>query len=209
VGSVDWIALRGRDRYYRLAKRLGVPSRAYFKLAQLNNKYGFLASGARVIDLGSSPGGWLSYELEQVGQMGRIVAVDIDNIKVKSPENLVFIQKDIFNLDPNELLGALGGRANVFLSDLAPRFTGIRSVDIARHYDLALRALELSSQTLDSRGWLVIKLYMSPEVKEFVSMLRQRFERVKLEKPSSSRPSSSEVYAVCHKVCDKVTFVQG
>jgi len=56
---VDWIALRGRDKYYRLAKRLGVPSRAYFKLAQLNNKYGFLVRGSKVVDLGSSPGGWL------------------------------------------------------------------------------------------------------------------------------------------------------
>ncbi|PSN91947.1 hypothetical protein B9Q09_04770 [Candidatus Marsarchaeota G2 archaeon ECH_B_SAG-C16] len=202
MGSVDWIALRGRDKYYRLAKRLGVPSRAYFKLAQLNNKYGFLVRGSKVVDLGSSPGGWLSYELERVGQMGRVVAVDVDNIRVTSHGNLVFIQKDIFDLDPQELLGALGGRADVLLSDLAPRFTGIRSVDIARHYDLASRALGLSSQTLDSRGWFVIKLYMSPDVKEFVGMLRRRFENVKLEKPSSSRPSSSEVYAVCHKVRD-------
>ncbi|MEM0271073.1 MAG: RlmE family RNA methyltransferase [Thermoprotei archaeon] len=194
------MSLRGGDRYYRLAKGLGAPSRAYFKLAHLNKKHSFLARGSRVVDLGSSPGGWVSYELSVVGETGRVVAVDVDELKITPSPNLVFIQKDIFEVEPNNLITALGGMANVFVSDLAPRFTGIRSVDMARHYELISRALELSTQTLRENGWFIVKLFMSAEIHEFIRDLRTRFASVKIEKPQSSRSSSSEVYAVCRQI---------
>lgn len=193
---MDWISHRGNDRYYRLAKRMGQPSRAYFKILQLNRKHGFLRRGARVIDLGSSPGGWVSYELRAVGPSGRVVAVDVQEVRLKHP-SLVFIKKDVFELGAQELLEALGGRADAVLSDLAPRFSGIRSLDVARQIELATRALEIATQTLATHGWFVVKLFMSPEAMEFVRRLRQTFQDTKLEKPPSSRPTSSEIYAVC------------
>lgn len=193
---MDWISQRGNDKYYRLAKRLGQPSRAFFKLAQINRKYRFLDRGRRVIDFGSSPGGWVGYELERVQPDGRVVAVDLQDIRLKHPL-LVFLKRDVFELSPQELLEALGGRADVVLSDLAPHFTGIRSVDMARHFDLATRALELATQTMNPQGWFLVKLFMSQDAAGFIRKLNQTFESVKIEKPPSSRSTSSEIYAVC------------
>lgn len=194
--SVGWISQKGNDPYYRLAKRLGQPSRAYFKLFELDRKYRLLGFGAKVIDLGSAPGGWVGYELKKVGSKGRVVAVDLRDLMITHPR-LIFIKRDVFELKPQELLEALGDWADALLSDLAPNFTGIRSVDMARQIELANRALELALETLEPKGWFVVKLFMSPEATEMFRGLRNIFEWVKLEKPSSSRPSSSEVYAVC------------
>lgn len=193
---MGWISQKGNDPYYRLAKRLGQPSRAYFKLLELDRKHRFLGFGRRVIDLGSAPGGWVGYELKKVGSAGKVVAVDLKDLRVTHPR-LVFIKRDVFELEAQELVEALEGRADALLSDLAPNFTGIRSVDMARQIDLAKRALELATTTLKPQGWFVVKVFMSPEAMDMVRGLRNVFEWVKLEKPSSSRPSSSEVYAVC------------
>jgi len=194
---VDWISQHGGDKYYRLARRMGEPSRAYFKLLQLDKKHHFLSQAKRVIDLGSAPGGWLSYVLERVGSDGKVVAVDIQELRVRSSPNLVFIMKDVFEVCPQELLEELGGRPDVVLSDLAPRFTGIRSVDVARQSGLVEKALELATQTLVEKGWFVTKLFMSPEAMELVGRLKREFRAVSIEKPPSSRRGSSEIYAVC------------
>jgi 23S rRNA (uridine2552-2'-O)-methyltransferase len=194
---MDWMSTRGGDKYYRLARQRGKPSRAYFKLLHLNRKYGFLGSGSRVVDLGSSPGGWASYVLGVVGPAGRLVAVDVDDLNLTPRPNLLFVRKDIFDLRADELKDALGGEADVVLSDVAPRFTGIRSVDMARHYDLAEKALELAVGTLVTNGWFIVKLFMCAELKEYTVKLKKRFVEVRVDKPPSSRSTSSELYAVC------------
>ena len=47
-----------RDVYYRLAKDAGYRARAAFKLLQMDETLGLLASPARVMDLCAAPGGW-------------------------------------------------------------------------------------------------------------------------------------------------------
>ncbi|MGA9865543.1 MAG: RlmE family RNA methyltransferase, partial [Acetobacteraceae bacterium] len=58
VASQRWLARQLNDPYVRAAKSEGYRSRAAFKLLELDAKFHFLKKGARVLDLGSAPGGW-------------------------------------------------------------------------------------------------------------------------------------------------------
>ena len=62
-----------RDLYRRLAREQGYKSRAAFKLIEANERYEFLRKGSRVVDFGSSPGGWLQVASELVGPGGLVV----------------------------------------------------------------------------------------------------------------------------------------
>ncbi|PSN84883.1 hypothetical protein B9Q02_08445 [Candidatus Marsarchaeota G1 archaeon BE_D] len=196
---MSWIRRYGRDKYYRLAKSMNKPSRAYFKLRELDSKHALLKRGYKVIDLGSSPGGWVSYELERVGEEGLVFAIDKDELRIKPHNNLVFIKADILNTDLERLISSIGVKVDLVASDLAPSFTGIRSVDMARHYELAHKALELAQRTLGT-GNFVVKLFMSDEFYEFQKELIKTFEEVKIERLPATREKSSELYAVCKRV---------
>src|SRR6516165_11878438 len=66
-----------RDRLYRKANELGLPSRAAFKLDALLTRFNLVGEGGRVIDLGCAPGGWLAILTRTVGSSGRVVGVDL------------------------------------------------------------------------------------------------------------------------------------
>lgn len=197
--SLSWMSTKGGDKYYRLAKRFGKPSRAYFKIRQIDLKHKVFEPGMVVIDLGSSPGGWVSYELNKVAPQGRVVAVDLADLRVKTGPGLLFLKKDALQLSSKELLEKTGSAVDVFLSDMAPRFSGVTTVDMARHYELATKAFELADATLRKQGWFIVKLFISEDFKPFLGVLKRNFASVKIEKPDSSRRDSSEVYAVCKK----------
>lgn len=197
---MSWISRKGRDRYYRLAKERNKPSRAYFKLMHLDRRYGIIRSGFRIVDLGSAPGGWVHYELERVGEAGIVVSVDLDEYQKPHTRNLVFLQADILRLDASDLLMQLGGKADVVASDAAPHLSGIREVDMARHYELAEAALRIAKLTLSDNGWFMVKLFMSEEFRRFAFKLKTTFGSVNFDKPQSSRKESGELYAVCRRL---------
>lgn len=197
--NLSWMATKGGDKYYRLAKKLGEPSRAYFKIKQIDFKYKLFGPGMVVVDLGSSPGGWVNYELNRVAPNGRVIAVDLTELRVNTRPGLIFLKKDALQLSSEELLKEAGSSVDVFLSDMAPRFSGIATVDMARHYELAAKALELAESTLVNQGWFVVKLFVSEDFKPFLDALKKSFASVKVDKPDSSRRNSNEVYAVCRK----------
>src|SRR6185503_18992044 len=58
ASSREWLARQLNDPYVHAAKAKGYRSRAAFKLLDLDEKFHFLKKGARVLDLGSAPGGW-------------------------------------------------------------------------------------------------------------------------------------------------------
>lgn len=182
-----------------MAKERRKPSRAYFKLMHLDKKYGIIRPGYRILDLGSAPGGWVHYELECVGEAGLVLSVDLNDYQLPPRPNLTFLRADILKLSTSDLLVQLGGRADLVASDVAPRLSGIREMDMARHYELTEGALRIARSTLSSNGWFIVKLFMSEEFKGFSLKLRSMFESVHFDKPVSSRKESGELYAVCRR----------
>ena len=75
--SRAWLERQISDPYVARAKREGFRSRAAYKLAEIDDKYKVLKSGARVVDLGAAPGGWSEIAAKRVGAKGRVIALDI------------------------------------------------------------------------------------------------------------------------------------
>src|ERR1700744_3352704 len=81
LSSKLWLERQLSDPYVARAKRDGLRSRAAFKLTEIDDKYKVFKPGARVVDLGAAPGGWSEIALKRIGAKGRIVALDILDMK--------------------------------------------------------------------------------------------------------------------------------
>ena len=186
-----------RDLYRRLAREQGYKSRAAFKLLEANERYRFLGRGKRVLDFGSSPGGWLQVASEEVGPEGLVVGVDISPIRVKG-NNIVSMKMNVN--DPGfaaKAADALKGKADVFLSDLAPDVSGVWELDQTRQMDLTMKVLELAPALLKAGGCLFCKLFDAEGSQAIRDELRARFESVRVIKPAASRRAASELYYFC------------
>jgi 23S rRNA (uridine2552-2'-O)-methyltransferase len=84
---------RKQDFYTILAKKEGYPARSVYKLKEINEKYKIIKKGDSVLDLGCAPGSWLSYISQKVGNKGRAVGVDTEDIKITDKPNISFIKK--------------------------------------------------------------------------------------------------------------------
>ncbi|MGD0476573.1 MAG: RlmE family RNA methyltransferase [Nitrososphaerales archaeon] len=186
-----------RDLYRRLAKEQGYKSRAAFKLIQAAEKYDFIGPGDKVVDFGAAPGGWMQVAAQLVGDDGVVVGVDLREVRLRG-KNLKAIVMDVH--DPRikqKVLEALGGTADVALSDLAPSVSGVWELDQGRQVDLTLRVLELSESILRRDGSGFFKLFEGERSQEVRDEFRRRFRAVRPIKPAASRNVSSELYYYC------------
>jgi 23S rRNA (uridine2552-2'-O)-methyltransferase len=191
-----------KDLYRRLAREQGYKSRAAFKLIEANERYGFLRPGGRVVDLGAAPGGWTQVASQEVGPEGLVVGVDISTIRLRE-KNVVTLKIDVH--DPalgEKLAAALGGKADVVLSDLAPTVTGVWELDQTRQIDLTLRAVELAKYLLKPSGGVFCKLFEGERSQDVRDALKRTFRSVRVVKPAASRNASSELYYYCEGLAD-------
>jgi 23S rRNA (uridine2552-2'-O)-methyltransferase len=155
-----------------------------------------LRRGQRVADLGCWPGGWMQVASRRVGPSGRVVGVDLAEIDPPLEEaNATALVGDLS--DPalvDRVLEALGGPADVVLSDAAPKLTGIRDRDRANEERL-LEAIEaVLPRLLRPGGSLLLKLLEGPEAQQIEKRIRRRFARARSVKPAATRKGSSERY---------------
>jgi len=191
----SWIKQRKRDYYYRKAKEEKFRSRAAYKLLQTVQKYKFMKSGDVVVDLGAAPGGWIQAARKIVGEEGFILGVDIKTIEPFEEENIITIVADI--TDPKTIgtiRNLLPRPADVVISDVSPKISGIWEVDHARQIDLALSSMKIACEVLKPRGNFFVKVFEGDMLKDFLDKLKERFSVAKLVKPKASRAKSSELY---------------
>ena len=75
--SKGWLDRQSKDRYVADSKKIGYRSRSAFKLNQIDDKFHLLMSGQKVLDLGSSPGGWSQVITKKIqGKGSRLIAID-------------------------------------------------------------------------------------------------------------------------------------
>jgi len=184
------------DYYSRRAKAEGYPARSVYKLKELDERYGILRVGKKVLDLGASPGSWMKYCSEIVGDKGLVVGIDRNELKRAVLENEVFIQGDIYELEP-EQIGREYGKFDVVLSDLAPETMGNKSTDAVRSIELSGRAYGFAQVLLRSGGEFLVKVFQGQGFEGLVKSLRKSFSSVKTTKPKSSRASSPEMFIFC------------
>jgi 23S rRNA (uridine2552-2'-O)-methyltransferase len=185
-----------RDRFYRKANEVGLPSRAAFKLEELLARFKLVGEGGRVIDLGCAPGGWLVILARTVGVRGRVVGIDLAACP-KVAANVITIAGDV--ADPAvhlEVARTLGSAADLVTSDLAPKLSGIAERDQAKSGELVKAALELARRLLKPGGAMIVKVFMGPGFEDMRALLARDFARVEAVRTHASRPGSSELYLV-------------
>ena len=193
LSSQLWLRRQQRDPFVAAARRKGYLSRAAFKLLDLDDRFHFFKPGRRVVDLGAAPGGWTQVAVERCG--GGVLSVDLG--RLPSIEGSTGLEVDLLRPDaPETVKAALGGRAEIVLSDMAPAATGHRETDHMRSVALVDAALRVAAATLVSGGTFVAKLLQGGDEGEVMESLKGLFSSVKRAKPPASRPDSAEVFIV-------------
>jgi 23S rRNA (uridine2552-2'-O)-methyltransferase len=191
--SRAWLERQINDPYVARARREGFRSRAAYKLAEVDDKFHLLKSGARVVDLGAAPGGWSEIAARRVGSRGHVVALDI--LDMKPVAGVEFVKLDFLDqATPDRLKAMLGGEADVVLSDMAANATGHRRTDHLRIMALAAAAAHFARAVLAPGGSFLCKVLQGGTEAALLAELKRDFASVKHIKPPASRTDSAELY---------------
>lgn len=190
-----WVKGRRHDRFYRAAKKQDYRSRAAIKLSQIDRRIGLFRGGDVVVDLGATPGGWSQIARERVGPSGRVLAVDLTAL-APLPD-VEFLRGDFRDPSVQALVfEKLRRPADVIVSDMAPKLSGNRAVDVAKTLDLADAALTFAKRAVRPGGSLLVKVFQGDGYPAFLRRVGQSFEVVKGLKPGASSPQSAEIYVL-------------
>lgn len=190
----QWIKRHISDPYVKKAQQEGYLSRAAYKLLEIQNKYQLIKPGMHIVDLGAAPGGWSQVAKKQVGFSGQVFSVDL--LPISETVGTTFLQGDFRETDTLEqLLSLLAGKSiNGILSDMAPNFSGNKSVDQPRSLYLAELALEFATKVLEKDGFLLMKCFQGQGTETFIQELKKHFVSLRFKKPQASRAQSREIY---------------
>ena len=167
--------------------------RSAFKLREIDDRDRLLRRGGRVVDLGAAPGGWSQVAAERCGAEARIVAIDL--LPVAPISGVVILQADFLaDESASRLQAALGGKADLVLSDLAPNISGIALVDQARMLELLEQAAFFARSVLAPGGAFLAKVFHGSSFDDIRRTLREGFGSVAVRKPQASRGESTETY---------------
>lgn len=199
ASSVRWLERQLNDPYVRRAQADGYRSRAAYKLLEIDDRYGLLKPGMRVVDLGAAPGSWSQIAAARVGSRPEAPSVvGIDYLHVDHLPGVTLLEKDFLDDDaPDALVAALGGRkANCVLSDMAAPTTGHRQTDHIRIMHLCEVAADFAASVLDPGGSFLAKVFQGGTEAALLAELHRNFEKVRHIKPKASRSESAEQYVL-------------
>jgi 23S rRNA (uridine2552-2'-O)-methyltransferase len=195
ASSTEWLTRQLNDPYVAEAHRLGYRSRAAFKLEQLDKRFHLLSRGLRVVDLGCAPGGWSQVAVERVGPAGKIVGVDLS--PTDSLPGATLLHGDFRDeASVAAIRAALGGPADLVLSDMAAPATGHAATDHLRVVALAEDAFALAATLLRPGGAFVAKVFQGGAEGALLAVLKKSFAEIRHAKPAASRAESAETYVV-------------
>ena len=203
LSSTLWLERQLNDPYVQRAKREGYRGRAAYKIMELDDKFGFLKPGARVVDLGCAPGGWCQVAAVRVNALGQnpkkpvgtILGVDLQEVEPIAGCDIH--QLDFLSEGADDLVkGWLGGRADVVMSDMAAAASGHKGTDHLRIVALIEAALVFAFDVLEEGGTFVAKVLAGGAENDMQALLKRSFKSVANVKPPSSRKDSSEKFVV-------------
>lgn len=194
ASSARWLERQLSDPYVRRAHAEGWRARAAFKLMELDDRFGLLKGVRKVVDLGAAPGSWCQV-VHARAPGAAIVAVDV--LEMDPLPGVTVLTMDF--LDPqaaDRIEAALGGPADLVISDMAANMVGHQKTDHLRTMALVEEAAAFASGILSPGGQFVAKLLSGGAEPALVAELKRQFATVKHAKPPASRKESSETYVV-------------
>ncbi|MGP3696404.1 RlmE family RNA methyltransferase [Rhodobacter sp. NSM] len=203
LSSTLWLERQLNDPYVTRAKKEGFRGRAAYKIIELDDKFGFLRPGARVVDLGCAPGGWCQVAVDRVNALGErkskpqgtVLGVDLQEVEPIAGAEIH--QLDFLSDDADEKVKTwLGGRADVVMSDMAAAASGHKGTDHLRIIALCEAASAFAFDVLEDGGTFVAKVLAGGAENELQALLKRNFTKVANVKPPASRADSSEKFVV-------------
>jgi 23S rRNA (uridine2552-2'-O)-methyltransferase len=203
LSSTLWLERQLNDPYVIRAKKEGFRGRAAYKISELDDKFGFLKPGARVVDLGCAPGGWCQIAVGRVNALGEnakkpvgfVLGVDLQEVEPIAGADIHVL--DFLAEEADGLVkGWLGGRADVVMSDMAAASSGHKGTDHLRIIALCEAAAYFAFDVLEDGGTFVAKVLAGGAEVELQTLLKKNFTKVANVKPPASRADSSEKFVV-------------
>ena len=203
LSSTRWLERQLNDPYVARARREGMRGRAAYKILELDDKFRFLVPGARVVDLGCAPGGWVQAALARANALGAksgkkigyVLGVDLQEVEPVTGSEVHVL--DFLEEGADDKVKAwLGGTADVVMSDMAASASGHKQTDHLRIITLCEHAAYFAFDVLRPGGIFVAKVLAGGAEGELQHLLKRRFTKVYNAKPSASRSTSSEKFVV-------------
>jgi len=203
LSSTRWLQRQLNDPYVKRARAEGFRGRAAFKIMEVDDKYRFLVPGARVVDLGCAPGGWLQVSVKRINALGekqgkalgRIIGIDMQAVEPVTGAEIH--QLDFLDEGADQKVKTwLNGKADVVMSDMAASSSGHKKTDHMRIMALCETAAYFAFDTLEQGGTFVAKVLAGGAEGELQKLLKQKFTKVANFKPPASRSDSSEKFVV-------------
>lgn len=182
-----------QDFYFKKAKEENYKARSVFKLEEAQNKFKFIKSSDKVLDVGCSPGSFSQYMLNKILKSGSVVGVDILPNSF-AHQRFTFILGDIKDMDSSTFDNA---EFDVVVSDAMPNTTSDRETNHFRSISLCRSIFNLAKDVLKNEGHFFIKVFDGKDLQMFKKELSEYFESVNVFKPKSSRDESREVFLFC------------
>lgn len=194
IASTRWLERQLNDPYVKRARAEGYRSRAAYKLIELDERFNLLKGAERVVDLGIAPGGWSQVVRKQAP---RAKVVGIDLLPTEPIDGVTIFQMDFMDdAAPALLIEALGGPADLVLSDMAANTVGHPQTDHLRTMALVETGMQFATEILRPGGAYVAKVLAGGADANLVAALKRSFATVKHAKPPASRKGSSEWYVI-------------
>ena len=203
LSSKLWLERQLNDPYVARAQAEGYRGRAAFKIMEIDDKHRFLVPGARVVDLGCAPGGWLQVAIPRVNALGEkkgkkvgsVIGLDLQEVE-PIPGATLMAMDFLEDGADDRVKAALGGPADVVMSDMAASSSGHKQTDHLRIMALVEAAAYLAFDVLEEGGTFVAKVLAGGAEADLQAELKRRFTKVTHMKPPSSRKDSSEKFVV-------------
>ncbi|HJU19049.1 MAG TPA: RlmE family RNA methyltransferase [Stellaceae bacterium] len=196
--STEWLRRQLNDPYVAAARREGWRSRAAFKLIEIDDRFHLLRPGARVVDLGAAPGGWTQVAVKRTGaDRGRGLVLGVDLAEIAPVAGARLLRFDLSEAAAVAAIrDALGGPADLVLSDMAPATTGHARTDHLRIMALAEAAFAIAAVVLKPGGSFLAKVFRGGAEGELLALLKRDFAELRHVKPPASRTESAETYVL-------------
>ena len=203
LSSTRWLQRQLNDPYVARAKAEGYRGRAAYKIMEVDDKFRFLVPGARVVDLGCAPGGWLQVAVPRINALGErsgkkvgtLLGIDLQEVETVAGAEIHVLDFMDEGAD-DQVKEWLGGKADVVMSDMAASSSGHKQTDHLKIMALCETAAYFAFDVLDEGGTFVAKVLAGGAEGELQKLLKQKFTKVANVKPPSSRSDSSEKFVV-------------
>ena len=195
--SKRWYQENRRDPWRREARSKGYRARSAYKLKQIQDKFGIIRKGDSVLDVGCHPGGWTQVAVEEVGEDGFVLGVDL--LSTSPVEGATIIIGDISKNSTLSYISEIldGKNLNTVISDISPKLTGRYDTDQAISLELSTLVMDTAMLILAPGGNFVTKISQGTGIEGLMKAAKQRFSNVQRYAPTASRKSSSETYLIC------------